>query len=100
MITLTSTAQVMVSPHDGGPTEPTVVQVYGEAKDTAISVWEYSVDGGSFSATEPAGVSRAGNLVSITGEFMTARTIAVRMADANGRADVMTVAKLVDGAPG
>lgn len=100
IISLTTNAQVLTSPSTGGATTPTTSTVTGTATNTTISVWQYSVDGAAFSATVPAGVSRAGNVVTITGSTMTAKTIAVRMADANGVADTLTVARVSDGATG
>lgn len=99
-ITLTATTQVLTSPAAGGATTPATSVVTGTATNTTISVWQYSVDGGSFSGTVPTGVSRSGNVVTITGATMTARTITVRMADANGVADTLTVAKVFEGADG
>lgn len=99
-IYLTANAQVLSSPAAGGATNPTTSTVTGTAVNTTITAWTYSVDGAAFSATVPTGVSRTGNVVTITGSTMTARTIAVRMADANGVADTLTVAKVLDGAAG
>lgn len=99
-ITLTANTQVLASPSGGGATSPATATVTGTATNTTITVWQYSVNGGTFSNTVPAGVSRTGNVVTITGSTMTARTIAVRMADANGVADTLTVAKTFDGATG
>jgi len=99
-ISLTSTTQVLTAPATGGATTPATAVVTGNAVNTTISAWEYSVDGGAFSATVPAGASRTGNVVTITGATMTARTIAVRMADANGIADTLTVAEVSNGATG
>ena len=99
-IDLTATSQVLAVPAAGGATNPTTSTVTGTATNTTITAWTYSVDGAAFSATVPTGVSRTGNVVTITGGTMTARTIAVRMADANGVADTLTVAKISDGATG
>jgi hypothetical protein len=100
IVTLSTTSQVLVEPASGGATVPATTTVTGTAQNTTITVWQYSADGAAFSSTAPAGVSRAGNVVTITGATMTARTIAVRMADANGTSDTLTVAKVVDGATG
>jgi hypothetical protein len=99
-VSLTANTQVLASPAGGGATNPTTSTVTGTALNTTITAWTYSVDGAAFSATVPAGVSRTGNVVTITGSTMTARTIAVRMADAAGIADTLTVAKVADGATG
>lgn len=97
---LTATTQALTSPAAGGATTPATSVVTGTAVNTTITAWTYSVDGAAFSATVPAGVSRSGNVVTITGSTMTAKTIAVRMADANGVADTLTVAKVFNGATG
>lgn len=100
IVSLTATTQVLVSPPAGGVTNPTTSVVTGTAINTTISVWTYSVNGAAFSTTVPAGVSRTNNVVTITGSTMTARTLTVRMADAAGIADTITVAKVLDGAQG
>ena len=99
-VSLTATAQVLTSPAGGGATTPATSTITGTGINTTITVWEYSADGAAFSATVPAGASRTGNVVTITGATMTARTIAVRMADAAGVADTLTVADVSDGGPG
>lgn len=100
VISLTATTQVLSVPATGGATTPATAVVTGTAVNTTITVWQYSVNGAAFSATLPAGTTRSGNVVTITGSTMTARTIAVRMADAAGNADTLTVAKVSDGAAG
>jgi hypothetical protein len=100
-IHLTATAQVLAVPAGGTTTTPASATVTGTAVNTTITVWEYSVDGSStWTSTAPAGVSRSGNVVTITGSTMTARTIAVRMTNGSGVADTLTVAKVSDGATG
>jgi hypothetical protein len=99
-ITLTASTQVLSVPSGGGATNPATSTVTGAALNTTITVYDYSVDGAAFSATVPAGVSRTGNVVTITGSTMTARTITVHMADANGVGDTVTVARVFDGAAG
>ena len=99
-ISLVATTQILTSPASGGATSPTTATVTGTASNTTISAWQYSVDGASFSATVPTGVSRTGNVVTVTGSTMTAKTIAVRMSDASGVADTLTVAKVLNGTAG
>jgi len=79
-VTITATSQVLAVPAAGGATTPATTTVTGVPVNTTITAWTYSVDGAAFSATVPAGVSRAGNVVTITGSTMTAKTIAVKMA--------------------
>lgn len=99
-VDLTATTQVLVSPAAGGATTPTTSTVTGTPTGTTISTWDYSVDSGAFSTTTPAGVSRATNVVTVTGSTMTAKTIAIRATAASGVADTLTVAKVTDGAAG
>lgn len=100
LVTLSASAQILVSPAGGGATTPATAVVTGVASNTTINSWTYSSDGGSFVTGLPAGVVRSGNVVTITGSSMTARTITVRMADANGVQDTLTIAKVDQGAIG
>mgnify|MGYP001203970220 CR=1 FL=1 len=100
VVSLTASSQALTVPNSGGATNPATSTVTGNAVNTTISAWTYSVDGGSFSSTLPTGVTRSGNVVTITGATVTARTITVKMADANGVSDTLTVARILDGSPG
>ena len=100
VITLTATTQILAAPAGGGATTPATSVVTGVATNTTITAWTYSVDGAAFSATVPPGVSRTANVVTITGSTMTAKTIAVRMADAGTVSDTLTVAKVTEGSTG
>ena len=97
VVTLTATSQALVSPAEGGVTTPATATITGAALNTTISLWHYSVNGGEFTTTAPAGVSRSGNTVTVTGATMAAQTVTVRAADAAGVADTITVAKVVNG---
>jgi hypothetical protein len=99
MIDLTATTQVLTQPATGGATTPATAVVTGTAINTTISTWDYSVNGAAFSTSLPTGVTIAGNVVTVTGATITARTIAVR-ATGGGVSDTMTIAKSVDGAVG
>ena len=99
LISLTATTQTLTAPTTGGVTTPATAVVTGTAQATTITSWEYSVDGAAFSATVPTGVSRTNNVVTITGQTMTAKTIAVKMSDGTV-SDTLTVAKVTDGATG
>ena len=96
---LTTTSQVLTAPPSGvGATTPATVTVTGNASgSTSITTFTYSTDGGlTFSATKPAGLAQTGlGPVTITGQTMTAKTIAVRAADAAGVSDTLTIAKLL-----
>jgi microcystin-dependent protein len=100
VVDLTSNTQVLTQPAAGGATVPATATVTGTAQNTTISVYEYSSDGTPFSGTVPAGVSRAGNVVTITGATMVAKSITVRMADAAGISDSLSVARVQEGAGG
>lgn len=100
MVYLTATTQVLTSPATGGATSPTTAVVTGASVNGTITVWQYSTNGAAFTNTLPAGVTRSGNVVTITGSTVTANTITVRMATASGVSDTLTVAKVSDGAQG
>ena len=102
VINLTASAQILSSPAGGGATSPTTAVVTGNPINTTIGYWEYSVDGAAFSTTPPSWAVRSGNVVTVTGSTMTAKTIAIRMSKASGSpiADTLTVAKVFDGATG
>jgi len=100
IIDLTASSLTLIQPSGGGATTPPTAVVTGVATNTTISTWEYSVDGAAYSTTPPTGVSRAGNVVTITGATMTATSIAVRMGNGVGVTDTLTVAKVREGAAG
>lgn len=96
LIRLTASNQVFKRATSGTTTTPATITVEGSAQGTTISTWTYSVDGATFSATVPAGVSRTGNKVTITGASMTANTIAIKAA--NGSiSDTVTIVRVQDG---
>src|SRR5690606_30674002 len=101
IIALTATTQVLTSPAAGGATTPATAVVTGAGTNATIDQWQYSTNGAAFTATLPTGVTRSGNVVTLTGATMTARTITVRMAaTATGAVDTLTVAKVSVGATG
>ena len=100
VIDLSATTQVLTQPAAGGATTPATAVVTGTATNTTISTWEYSSDGAGFTGTPPAGVSRAGNVVTITGATMVAKTITVRMTNGSGISDSLTVSRVSEGAGG
>jgi|KBSMisStandDraft_5_1062788.scaffolds.fasta_scaffold00561_12 hypothetical protein len=101
VIDLSSTTQVLTQPATGGATTPATAVVTGVGTNTTIVAWEYSSDGAGFSTIPPAGASRAGNVVTITGGTMVAKTITVRMTNgAGGISDSLTVSRVVEGAGG
>jgi len=101
VIDLSATTQVLTQPSGGGATTPATAVVTGVATNTTIVAWEYSSDGAGFSTIPPTGASRAGNVVTITGGTMVAKTITVRMTNgAGGISDSLTVSRVVEGAGG
>ena len=79
---------------------PSAINVTAHAFNTAVANWTYSTNGGqSFLSTVPAGVSRNGNIVTITGSAITSNSIVIKASDGTIE-DVFTVYKAVDGANG
>lgn len=79
--------------------------VTGTATNTSISSWTYSVNGGSYSSTLPAGLARNGNTITITPNNFTNKTVAIK-ATGGTVSDVYTITRIesgkngTDGAPG
>lgn len=79
---------------------PTQIIVTGTAKNTTISGWSYSVDGGSFT-TPPNGVTRAGNAVTINTAVAAWRTLAIKAVNTTDNVDsVITISIVGYGAAG
>ena len=100
VIDLSATTQVLTQPAAGGATTPATAVVTGVGTNTTITTYEYSSDGAGFTGTPPAGVSRSGNVVTITGATMVAKTITVRMSNGAGISDSLTVSRVSEGAGG
>lgn len=97
LITLAPSAQVF-KVDVAGAISPATITVTGTTQSTSISSWSYSVNGGAYSATVPTGVSRSGNVVTLTGSTITANQISIKASDGTVE-DIVTIAKVVDGAP-
>lgn len=82
-----------------GVLSPTTITVVGSAFNTSITSWKYSVDGGNTYNITANGVSRNGNVVTITGADMTSNSITIKASDDN-RSDILTVYKISDGIDG
>lgn len=79
---------------------PTEIIVTGTAKNTTISGWSYSVDGGSFT-TPPNGVTRASNVVTINTAVAVWRTLAIKAYNTTDNVDsVITISIVGYGAAG
>jgi len=104
MVDLVATTQVLsATAVAGAATTPTTAVVTGTATNTTISTWTFNPDGAGFGAA-PAYVSVAGNVVTVTGATMTAKSLAIRATGASGVTDTMTIAKVtasvgISGAP-
>lgn len=79
---------------------PSTIKVTTQAFNTTITNWTYSINGGqTFLSTAPTGVSRSGNIVTITGSAITSNSITIKASDGEIE-DVFTIYKVVDGLDG
>ena len=79
---------------------PSSIKVTAQAFNTNITDWTYSTNGGqTFLSTVPTGVSRNGNIVTITGSTITSNSIVIKASDGTVE-DVFTIYKAIDGADG
>lgn len=79
---------------------PSTIKVIAQAFNTTITNWTYSINGGqTFLSTEPSGVSRNGNIITITGSAITSDSIVIKASDGEIN-DVFTVYKVADGFDG
>ena len=101
-IYLNAATQVIKYNAAGTPTPATNFTVVGTAVNTTITTWQYSVNGGTFSSTVPAGVSRSGNTVTISPTTITFNTLSIRAGDGtiSDTASIMAVRDGSNGLPG
>ena len=79
---------------------PSIIKVTAQAFNTTITNWTYSTNGGqSFQSTAPTGVSRNGNIVTVTGSSITSNSLTIKASDGTIE-DVFTIYKAFDGANG
>ena len=79
---------------------PSTIKVTAQAFNTSVTNWTYSTNGGqTFASTAPTGISRNGNVVTITGATLTTNSIVVKASDGTVE-DVFTVYKAFDGSNG
>lgn len=79
---------------------PTTITITAQALNTNITNWTYSTNGGqTFLSTVPTGVSRNGNIVTITGSTITSNSITIKASDGEVE-DVFTIYKAIDGSDG
>ncbi len=78
---------------------PTTISVTAHTFNTSASSWTYSLNGGAFTGTAPAGVSRDGNVVTVNGSVFAYNSITIKASDGTVE-DVFTIYKAVDGSDG
>ena len=98
-IILTGSTQVFKINNTNSYT-PATISVTAQAINTTISSWTYSTNGGqTFLSTEPNGVSRNGDIVTVTGSALVSNSLVVKASDGT-ISDVFTVYKAFDGTDG
>ena len=78
---------------------PAAISVTAYTFNTTATTWTYSVNGGVFQTTAPAGVVRNGNVVTVTGSTFASNSLTIKASDGI-YSDVFTVYKAYDGADG
>lgn len=79
---------------------PSIIKVTAYTFNTTVTNWTYSTNGGqTFVSTAPTGVSRSGNIVTITGSNIPSNSITIKASDGEIE-DVLTVYKAIDGTDG
>ena len=98
-IILNADAQVFKVSKTGEITPKTIILTSQEINTTATS-WTYSTNGGqTFLSIAPDGISRNGNIVTITGADITSNMIVVKASDGT-YSDTYTIYKVFDGVDG
>lgn len=78
---------------------PSTISITAQAINTNITSWSYSVNGGAFQNVTPTGVTRNGNVITVSGQTLAANSLVVKCSDGQ-YSDVFTVYKAFDGADG
>ena len=98
-IILTGSAQVFKVSKTNVVT-PSTISVTAHTFNTLVTSWTYSTNGGqTFLSTVPTGVSRNGNIATITGSSIASNSIVIKASDGTVE-DVFTVYKASDGTDG
>ena len=98
-IILTGSAQVFKVSKTNVVT-PSTISVTAHTFNTSVTSWSYSTNGGqTFLSTVPTGISRNGNIVTITGATITSNSIVIKASDGTIE-DVFTIYKASDGTDG
>lgn len=101
IITLTGSAQAF-KVDKSKTVSPETIVVTAHVENTTIqsSGWTYSTDGGkTFTSSIPAGISRSGNVITITGASIDSNAISIKASD-DTHSDIFTVYKVSDGYDG
>ena len=98
-IILTGSAQVFKVSKNNVIT-PSTISVTAHIFNTSVTNWTYSTNGGqTFLSTVPSGVSRNGNIVTITGSTLSSNSLVIKASDGIVE-DVLTIYKAIDGSDG
>ena len=97
-ITLTGDAQAF-KVDKSNVVSPATIKVTAQVENTSVTSWTYSTDGGTTFASSVTGISRSGNVVTISGSEMTTNSITIKASDGT-RNDMFTVYKVSDGSDG
>ena len=98
-IELSSESQIIAKSADGTVTPSSSFTVTAAVKNTTITAWTYSIDGGVFSSTLPSGVTRSGLIVTIDPSLIDFTTLSINASDGT-ISDTYTIAKVENGANG
>lgn len=79
---------------------PATISVAAQTINTTITSWTYSTNGGqTFLSTEPNGVVRNGDIVTITGATLISNSLVIKCSDGQ-YSDIFTIYKVFDGTDG
>jgi len=79
---------------------PATISVTAHTFNTSATTWTYSINGGqTFLSTVPTGVTRNGNIVTVTGSTLASNSLVVKASDGTVE-DVFTIYKAFDGTDG
>lgn len=98
-IILSGDSQVFKVGKSGAYT-PTTIKVTAQTINTSVTAWTYNTnDGQGFVSATPTGVTRSGNVVTITGSSLATNSVVIKASDGSVE-DVFTIYKAFDGADG
>lgn len=79
---------------------PTTIKVTAQTINTSVTTWTYNTNNGQgFVSVAPTGVTRSGNIVTITGSTLATDSVVIKASDGTVE-DIFTVYKAFDGANG